>query len=169
MTRPAVSFRRLWSRPRTPRPGATAVYRLYDRDNTLLYVGISNRPDLRFKQHAADKPWWPQVFRREVRMFRTRSQALRAEEVAIRSERPLYNIVHNEANPRRVRYRKIQSARRTRRIRWVWPGAWNVTAVSALVLAGAAEGWWRPGVWLILASMFVVGLSAWVGWKRVVR
>ncbi|MEH0579041.1 GIY-YIG nuclease family protein [Streptomyces sp. B21-108] len=39
----------------------TAVYRLYDEDERLLYVGVASDPRVRFKQHGRDKSWRPRV------------------------------------------------------------------------------------------------------------
>lgn len=36
----------------------TALYRLYDDSGTLLYVGITNDIDIRWKTHGRHKPWW---------------------------------------------------------------------------------------------------------------
>lgn len=50
-------------------PERTALYRLYDTRHQLLYVGITNDPRVRFATHAVDKPWWPNVVRRDVEWF----------------------------------------------------------------------------------------------------
>jgi hypothetical protein len=76
----------------------TALYRLYDAAEVLLYVGIGQHPDVRFGQHARDKPWWPQVARREIEWLDDRASAERAEAVAIRAENPEHNGTHS---PRR--------------------------------------------------------------------
>ncbi|MFG2334281.1 GIY-YIG nuclease family protein [Streptomyces sp. NPDC048604] len=60
----------LWERPR-PFHGPTCLYRSFDEIGDLLYVGISNAPKQRWKQHAADKPWWPLVAARTERWFET--------------------------------------------------------------------------------------------------
>jgi predicted GIY-YIG superfamily endonuclease len=52
--------------PLTDPSSETAVYRLYDRDRNLLYVGIAYVPAERWAQHALDKPWWSQVSRKTV-------------------------------------------------------------------------------------------------------
>jgi hypothetical protein len=39
----------------------TALYRLYDRDGDLLYVGITRAPGPRMAQLAAVQPWWGEV------------------------------------------------------------------------------------------------------------
>ncbi|MFF8297700.1 hypothetical protein ACF07M_20200 [Streptomyces globisporus] len=69
----------------------TALYRLYDEGGTLLYIGISHQPEVRFVQHSKLKGWWPQVHRREMEWFDDRPAATRAEADAIRSEDPEYN------------------------------------------------------------------------------
>lgn len=71
----------------------TALYRLFDRKGRLLYVGISNDPEFRWKQHRGDKGWWPQVVGKQVTWYATRVLALQAEALAIRTEDPVYNTV----------------------------------------------------------------------------
>src|SRR5206468_10392091 len=34
------------------------LYRLYDEEGVLLYVGITNAINTRFKTHAGSQPWW---------------------------------------------------------------------------------------------------------------
>lgn len=70
----------------------TALYRLFDAEGRLLYVGIAYNPRARWLGHSSTKPWWKQVARREVEWHETRSAALGAEAEAIVNERPLYNI-----------------------------------------------------------------------------
>lgn len=72
--------------------GRTAVYRLYDRTDALIYVGITNNPASRWPMHAADKPWWDDVTLREVEWFETRREAENVEAQVISSVRPLWNI-----------------------------------------------------------------------------
>jgi DNA-binding transcriptional regulator YhcF (GntR family)/predicted GIY-YIG superfamily endonuclease len=72
----------------------TALYRLYDADDRLLYVGITSNPNERFGHHAATKAWWPEVARRDIEWRDTRPEAEAAEIEAIRAEAPLYNGQH---------------------------------------------------------------------------
>lgn len=67
------------------------VYRLYDADGLLLYVGISSDLADRFGTHAGNKWWWPDVARRTAEGYSTREEALTAEDEAIRTEAPLFN------------------------------------------------------------------------------
>jgi hypothetical protein len=78
------------SRP-APDSGPTAVYRLWDSQGQLLYVGLSHSPRERYVQHEGDKLWWPTVQRRHETWYDTRKEAEAAERVAIGNEAPLYN------------------------------------------------------------------------------
>jgi hypothetical protein len=69
----------------------TALYRLFDSGGRLLYVGTSAQPEVRYSQHAAEKPWWPDVASKGVEWFDDRALAVYAEESAIDTEQPLYN------------------------------------------------------------------------------
>ncbi|MFE7899204.1 GIY-YIG nuclease family protein [Streptomyces sp. NPDC057424] len=84
-----------WGEPQTPVP--TALYRLRDDADVLLYVGITDNLERRYKDHAKDKPWWTEVAARSVEWFPTRNHAVAAEAIAIRAEQPRYNVHHNSA------------------------------------------------------------------------
>ena len=73
----------------------TSLYRLYDAEGDLLYVGITDSPRYRFIQHAGDKAWWHLVSRKEIEWRDNRSEALHAENEAIAHERPRYNGYHH--------------------------------------------------------------------------
>lgn len=75
-------------------PGRTALYRLYNSEDVLLYVGIAADPRERWAQHAIDKPWWTEVTRRDVEWVPSRFDAETAEREAIISEKPLHNSQH---------------------------------------------------------------------------
>lgn len=77
--------------------GAHSLYRLFSRSGELLYVGIANDVERRMAQHRQDKPWWPQVADAVVEEFPDRRAALAAERVAIRTEGPVYNVMHRIA------------------------------------------------------------------------
>lgn len=73
----------------------TALYRLYDLSDELIYVGISTDPSTRWSYHAGEKTWWPQVARKTVEWFPLRSEAEQAEIAAIAKEGPRYNVAHS--------------------------------------------------------------------------
>lgn len=80
--------------PTRPAPGHVALYRFFDADGALLYVGICDEPVKRWYSHA-DKWWWPQVERFHVLWLPSRNEALARETEAIRTEKPLHNVVFN--------------------------------------------------------------------------
>lgn len=77
-----------------------AVYRLYGCDASLLYVGITNNPLRRWKQHAADKDWWDSVDHILLMPFGKADTAAYMERQIIRDERPLYNRTHSRRGVR---------------------------------------------------------------------
>lgn len=70
----------------------TTLYRLFDPDGDLLYVGIAGNPGRRFEQHAATKAWWGSVDTIRLQHFPDRHQARTAELEAIALELPSQNI-----------------------------------------------------------------------------
>jgi predicted GIY-YIG superfamily endonuclease len=72
----------------------TAVYRFFDAQDQLLYIGITSDPPTRWAAHAREKWWWSKVKRRETTWFPSRAIAHEAEVAAIRAEGPLHNGAH---------------------------------------------------------------------------
>jgi hypothetical protein len=70
------------------------LYRHFDKDGNLLYVGISIDAFKRWKQHRNDSEWFDKITLVKIETFPTRDDALLAEQVAIIEERPQYNVVH---------------------------------------------------------------------------
>lgn len=84
------------------------LYRFWDADEQLLYVGITLNPGHRWTSHRNDKPWWSEVATITIETHPDRRAVLEAERRAIVAERPRYNIVHNYGRPivvRRVDHR----------------------------------------------------------------
>lgn len=73
---------------------STTLYRIFDSENHLLYVGISGNLGRRMSQHSKDKWWWKSADHITVEHFRWRADAEEAEVYAIRTEYPAYNIKH---------------------------------------------------------------------------
>jgi hypothetical protein len=82
---------------------ATCLYRHYDAENILLYVGISNNYLSRSIQHARDSKWWNNIASSRVEKFKSRSLAMEAERQAIIQEKPRYNIIHTRCSTRNKR------------------------------------------------------------------
>lgn len=74
-----------------------ALYRFYDADDQLLYVGISRRPDTRWAEHRHPRysPWSKFVASRTLSWFASRTLAEAAEVAAIKDEKPRFNGSHN--------------------------------------------------------------------------
>lgn len=72
-----------------------AVYRIYDVADVLLYVGITNDTDTRWRDHLRSKSWWESgAHRYEVAWYPTRGDALAEEQRAIQNEHPKHNWMH---------------------------------------------------------------------------
>jgi predicted GIY-YIG superfamily endonuclease len=79
----------------------TALYRLFNQNHELIYVGISYDPEIRWYQHGRDKPWWPKVASKTVEWHANRDLALREELQVISSDAPRYNT--EQPRPRKAR------------------------------------------------------------------
>ena len=71
------------------------LYRFYDQDDQLLYVGITKFFEPRLKQHYKNADWFFDTARVTLEHYQTRQDVERAESQAIKSERPKYNIAKN--------------------------------------------------------------------------
>jgi predicted GIY-YIG superfamily endonuclease len=71
------------------------LYRMFDANEQLLYIGLTNNPKGRFGRHRDTKDWFAQVSRIQLEIFDSRQELVDAERAAIAAEKPLHNIVHN--------------------------------------------------------------------------
>ena len=74
------------------------VYRMYNIDGSLLYVGVTNNFGARFGDHWRTKPWIADVKHLTLQPFASRSSAEEAERQAILNEKPLHNVL-GKSNP----------------------------------------------------------------------
>jgi len=72
------------------------LYRFYDADYELLYIGQTISPRTRFKDHAITKDWWEDVAKIELVRFNGPIELSQAEIRAIKTEKPKYNVMHNK-------------------------------------------------------------------------
>lgn len=80
-----------------------AIYRMFDGNGQLLYIGRTADAGRRFGEHAS-KRWFPLVDTIKLQWFPTESDAAHAERLAIRTERPRYNVQENRTlRPIRVK------------------------------------------------------------------
>ena len=72
----------------------THLYRLWNADGELLYIGISKSAMRRLTDHQKGKSWGDEVSQVTIENVATRAEAERLEADAIASERPKYNVTH---------------------------------------------------------------------------
>ena len=88
------------------------LYRHFDKDGVLLYVGVSGRLMRRLKEHHQNASWFSRIARVDVEHYPDRQSVLKAEIEAIQREKPLFN--KQFANRQRATYvKKIVSVRGT--------------------------------------------------------
>jgi predicted GIY-YIG superfamily endonuclease len=76
------------------------VYRFYDSEGVLLYVGCTRNLILRTRVHSSQSHWYRRIASHTATVASTWREALDMERDAIRAERPLYNVVHNPTRRR---------------------------------------------------------------------
>lgn len=88
------------------------VYRCFDADGALLYIGVSGDICTRVKQHRSQTSWWHEVSRVVIRLHPNRTAAFAAEIAAIRAEHPRYNVRHKAGwiEPRARRRHQLATA-----------------------------------------------------------
>lgn len=72
----------------------TTLYKQYDSDGTLLYVGVTRDVHKRLIQHGCHSPWWKQVQLVKLEHFNSHDEAIKAERNAVINEKPLWNEIH---------------------------------------------------------------------------
>lgn len=73
----------------------TALYRHFDKDGSLLYVGVSLNAIERTIGHRDNSFWFKDIARIEIEWHPSRKTAYRHEKHAIETECPKYNIRDN--------------------------------------------------------------------------
>lgn len=93
----------------------TALYRCYDNENNLLYIGISLSAINRLSQHKSHSKWFDAIAKVDVEWFQDRDSAILAEMEAVRIEQPKFNVFlkHRKAHKQRT---KKPSQQRTYKI-----------------------------------------------------
>jgi hypothetical protein len=138
----------------------TALYRWFDAEDRLLYVGITNDIGRRTDRHAYLQPWWTNVARSTVEWFPSRPEALAAEARAIRDEYPTYNrqrptvpnlntrwpvqagVYIRSGHASGERYWEVSAALDMDYVNWVrerdpWPGDWQKIGPRLAMAIGA--------------------------------
>lgn len=87
------------------------VYRQYDSDGVLLYVGCTDNLDRRTAEHRRNSPWWSQVGRIESELLPNHAAARAEEWRLIKTADPLYNIA-GASDPIGVQVRRAELRKR---------------------------------------------------------
>jgi len=115
------------------------LYRHWDKDDNLLYIGISYNGVSRLKQHSRSARWFEHIARVTIENFDSREDVEKAEKEAIIREKPIYNIVHN--NPKVVNgvkeLRWSKPKYKVKGKRWLPP---EVREIYLKFIAGVKEG-----------------------------
>lgn len=72
------------------------LYRHFDKEGTLLYVGESLSFSKRTKDHERGSDWFGDITNITIEKFDSKKSALKAEVQAIKKENPKFNIQHNK-------------------------------------------------------------------------
>lgn len=72
------------------------LYRHFDAEGRLLYVGVSTSLIRRLEQHGRYAHWFSSIAKITIQHFANEREALAAELDAIRTEEPMYNIQHTD-------------------------------------------------------------------------
>jgi predicted GIY-YIG superfamily endonuclease len=68
------------------------LYRHFNKDGILLYVGISVSVPRRIREHKDNSHWFEQIANITIETFQTREEVIQKEKEAIAKENPLWNI-----------------------------------------------------------------------------
>lgn len=96
------------------------VYRAYDHEYRLLYVGVTHNLTQRFTTHRSQSPWFREMA--TVRLIgpfvglNARRRAMAVESSIIRTEKPAYNANPSEVGQRvgEIRKRTVRRLHETR-------------------------------------------------------
>jgi predicted GIY-YIG superfamily endonuclease len=72
------------------------LYRHFNSESVLIYIGITNDPPKRLRMHKAKSAWWAEVMDggyTTYEMFDSREELILAEKEAIASEQPRDNTL----------------------------------------------------------------------------
>ena len=70
------------------------LYRHFDSEGQLLYVGVSLNALGRLQEHRQTSHWSGSITRVDITHWRSRQDSLLAEQMAIKAEKPLFNKQH---------------------------------------------------------------------------
>lgn len=121
------------------------LYRHYDKDGILLYVGISISALQRLKQHSKTS-WFKQIERVMIEQCRNREYAQFLEALAIQNENPKFNKARPNFDPTSpsLNYTIIQETRAEAYVEaWSGKDVSEALAICNEIEAGILPAWYR--------------------------
>lgn len=94
----------------------TYLYRAYDGEGALLYIGITCKPDGRLANHKHKSSWFGDAKRMSWALHPDRPSALEAEREAIESEQPRDNLNYQHPQQRAEAARRRDARREAERL-----------------------------------------------------
>lgn len=88
----------------------TSLYRHFNKNGDLLYVGVSLSALNRLGQHKEHSHWFESISRVTIEHYKTREEALTAEKNAIKNENPKHNIRNNKEDKNPTRYEMAEKS-----------------------------------------------------------
>ena len=89
----------------------TALYRHFDAEGVLLYVGITLNWRNRTWQHKKTAHWFRDIAEIKIEWFDKRNEAIEAERDAILNELPKYNIQLRYTEPKKAKEDRADEAK----------------------------------------------------------
>jgi hypothetical protein len=68
------------------------LYRIFDSEGALLYVGATTNPGQRYSTHSKMQPWWDEATTITLQHLPSFDELAVAEVQAIKAEKPKYNV-----------------------------------------------------------------------------
>lgn len=97
-----------------------SLYRMFDKNNRLLYVGMTFSPSARFTVHARNTPWFEEVEVITIRRFKSDGECSQYEAHVIQTEVPLYNKIRPVPNAtKKANKRKVIEADSALKDAWI--------------------------------------------------
>jgi predicted GIY-YIG superfamily endonuclease len=100
--------------PGTTEAVETALYRHFDSEGKLLYVGVSLSAVARLAQHRDNSHWYRRIANMTTEWHPNRDAALKAERHAVRTENPECNIMLKETAAEKAFRLKLEAAEQSR-------------------------------------------------------
>ena len=74
------------------------LYELYDKNDNLIYIGISDHFPRRLNEHFKTKHWYKQIATIRLFYFNSRGELEQEEKERIENNLPLFNRMYNSDN-----------------------------------------------------------------------